>query len=287
MEDYNNNSSPLSVCWNITSVCNDNCEFCYRNSNSKILSLEENKTILRKLIKSGVKKISLIGGEPLLYDGLFDLIMLAHEAGVVTSLTTNGILLDKEILTILDKCLDWLTLSLDASNEQLQTRLTRNENHFEKNISLLEIIKSNNYSVNIKINTLVTKINKHDVPNITNIIREYNVKRWKIFRFFPIRGQAIENISKFNITDDDYNRMRKEVTLMRRFIKGCNICFADKDTLKDSYFLLFSDGTVMNSCNEQDVIVGNLLSDEIADIWSKEYFNKSRHIEVHDWLINE
>lgn len=57
---------PNSVCWNITSQCNDNCLFCYRNRDSKEMDFEKQKIIVEKIADSGIRKVTLAGGEPLM-----------------------------------------------------------------------------------------------------------------------------------------------------------------------------------------------------------------------------
>lgn len=63
-----------SVCWDITSRCNENCKFCYHNARNKDLSLEDNRIIFKRSLDFGPEKISFMGGEPLLYNDLFKLI---------------------------------------------------------------------------------------------------------------------------------------------------------------------------------------------------------------------
>lgn len=58
------------ICWNITNVCNDDCEFCFRDNLSQPLSLESNIKIVNKIIDGGIQHIAFSGGEPLLYDGI-------------------------------------------------------------------------------------------------------------------------------------------------------------------------------------------------------------------------
>lgn len=52
-----------SVCWNITSKCNENCKFCYRVLTEQENDIEENKKILEVLAKLSVDKISWTGAK--------------------------------------------------------------------------------------------------------------------------------------------------------------------------------------------------------------------------------
>jgi MoaA/NifB/PqqE/SkfB family radical SAM enzyme len=96
-------NSITSVCWDITSKCNDACKFCFRDANSVDLPLADNLIILNKLIDYGIKKITFTGGEASLYHNLWHLIQCAHNHEIYTNLVTN-----------MEKYLNCITLSLDG-----------------------------------------------------------------------------------------------------------------------------------------------------------------------------
>lgn len=79
-----------SVCWCVTSRCNECCKFCYRFNNYKELSLQDNLYILSVLKRLNVKEISFTGGEALLYPHLFELMSQTHKYGIKNKLITNG-----------------------------------------------------------------------------------------------------------------------------------------------------------------------------------------------------
>ena len=110
-----------SICWDITSRCNECCGFCYRNPNNKELDLNSNKIILKKLIDFGVDKISFVGGEPFLYTGLFELLEWGKSYAkdkTVFSITTNAILLtniiDNEIVGTVSTSERWVDMCCDT-----------------------------------------------------------------------------------------------------------------------------------------------------------------------------
>ncbi|MBQ9012993.1 MAG: radical SAM protein [Bacilli bacterium] len=268
---------PNSICWNITSKCNERCEFCYRDNISEDLEFDVNKKILDKIIASGVKKITFAGGEPLMYKGVLELIKYAKKNGVITSLTTNSILLSDELLLQLDGVLDWITLSLDAHNGELQTKMTRNKNHFDNVLRILDTINKNNLSMKIKINTIVSKINKDEVKHMIDIINKYNIYRWKLFQFIPLRGSAEINIDKFYISDDDFLKVKNEIMIKDDMTKNKIITFTDRNSLESSYFVIFPNGDVRISTDLKDTLVGNLIKDDIREIWKNTCFEKNSH----------
>ena len=200
-----NKNIPNSVCWNITNRCNDNCLFCYRDINTKEISFEKQKKIIDAISSTGIYKLTFVGGEPLLVKNIQQLILYAKDKGLNVSLTTNGIILNGELLEFCLKELDWLTLPMDSYYEKGQSKMSRNPNHFKKIYKILDF--ANDYSkrnCKIKINTVVSNINKEDIKYIAHIIDEKNINRWKLFQFVPLRDSAKENSKIFEIKSEDF-----------------------------------------------------------------------------------
>ena len=65
----------------------------------------------------GYRVMSVSGGEPLLYPGLAQLLRAAHTSGLVTTVTTNGMLLDQRQLDVLQADCDLVAISLDGIPE--------------------------------------------------------------------------------------------------------------------------------------------------------------------------
>lgn len=120
MSDY----KPYLVSWNLTRRCNLMCPHCYIDSrvskpgprNSE-LTLDEAKLVIDELsyLNSHLMLI-LSGGEPMLRDDIFEIIKYASEAGFITVMGSNGILLTKENLNLLKKAgLKGVGVSIDSA----------------------------------------------------------------------------------------------------------------------------------------------------------------------------
>lgn len=265
-----------SICWDITSKCNECCGFCYRNQNIKELDLNSNKFILKKLIDFGVDKISFVGGEPLLYKDLFELVEWGRtyaKEKTVFSITTNGILLtdiiDNQIIIntkLIEQLLqlfDWITFSLDGSNSKIQNKMGRNSLHFDRIISILEYLSQNGYPNKIKINTVVSKINANCIVDLYKLLCKYNVKRWKIFRFLPSRGNALEYKDKYYISEDTFIRIINEIDKQNTQIR---ITINGHDNFDNSYITISSEGNLVIFNNDIYVNKVNLLHEDISNI---------------------
>lgn len=278
-------SSPLSVCWNITNKCNDNCQFCFRNCEAPELDIYKNNYILDKFIEGGVKKVSFIGGEPLVYDSLDFLLNKAKRAGIITSITTNGLCITEEWLESHENIVDWLTLALDGSNIEVQTAMTRNEKHFENVIHILNYIQDKKLKYNLKINSVASKVNIDDMRNIYSVIKDRGIKRWKIFKFYSVRGVSIENEKKFSITKEAYMNLKKEIISLHKEDNQIKIEFIDDEKLDSHHFIVFPDGCVSATQKGKDCIKGNILEDDLSAMWEYYFNNIDEHLESHKWLI--
>lgn len=81
----------------VSNYCRKGCPFCYNSSNQEGATswkVDEIIAFAKSCIENGVKAISLGGGEPLDYDGIFDVIAALYPLCYVT-LTTNGLPLDR------------------------------------------------------------------------------------------------------------------------------------------------------------------------------------------------
>lgn len=112
----------------VTDRCNFRCRYCMPREvygadwqflgRGDILAFEEIARIARIVAKLGVQKLRLTGGEPLLRNGLPDLIrMLAAIDGVDIALTTNASLLAAQAPALVDAGLRRITVSLDSLDD--------------------------------------------------------------------------------------------------------------------------------------------------------------------------
>lgn len=276
-----------SICWDITPRCNEHCGFCYRNSNNKELDLEYNKIILKKILDFGVDKISFVGGEPLLYNGLFELLEWGRsysKGKTMFSITTNAIMLsdfkdnvitiNAEMMDLILKMFDWVTFSLDAPNKEIQSLMGRNPIHYNRIITLLEYFRNNNIQNKVKINTVVSNINFNYIIDLYKILCEYPVKRWKLFRFLPSRGSALEYKDKYYISKEAFMNKMQEVTKYNIQNK-IKISVNGYDNFNNSYITISPDGKLIVYDNGKYKNKVDLLCEDISQIL--QYINLAEH----------
>ena len=116
----------------VTDRCNIRCFYCMPEyvkflHQSRVLTFEEIARFVGVIAKSGVNKLRLTGGEPLVRRDLPVLItMLTAIDGINDiALTTNGLLLAENASALRDAGLDRLNISLDTLDENVFEKISR------------------------------------------------------------------------------------------------------------------------------------------------------------------
>ena len=159
----------------LTSNCNLRCQYCMPEQ--KIKQTEEmlsqkNLIHLVELISStGIKKIRLTGGEPLLYPNIEDLIIRFKAIQGIEKivLTTNGILLSNKVDVLKKAGISGINLSLDCIDKDLFREITRGGD-IDKVILGIKLAQKEN--IPLKINSVIMQgINKKEIIHLPMIIK--------------------------------------------------------------------------------------------------------------------
>lgn len=262
-----------SICWNITSRCNEQCKYCYRILNNTENSLKENIEILELLNKLSVKKISWTGGEALLYPNLIELLKIAKSYGIINTLLTNGKILTKEKLVELEPYLDYITFSYDSNNSNINIVMGRGKEHSKHIIELLNFIKENNLDIKVKINTLISKVNKNEIRDIGNTLVKYKIERWKLFKFMPLRNYAITNSINFEIRDEEFNNVVSKIKKI--YSSDIKIEECNEEKIQKNYLLINSRGDFLITQNFKDKKIFNIKENNNIEILRKYIMEKN------------
>lgn len=282
-----------NVCWDIINKCNDNCLFCYRDKDCKELSYTEKQKVLQKIYDSNVvRKLTITGGEPLLYQDLFKLLNSVNKPiKLQLALVTNGICLadydsntnsfkiNEELLNQVLKTFSWISFSLDSYNEQYDTK-TRNPLHFKRIKFILDYISKHKLNINIKINTLVSKQNYQNVEKIHNLISNYPmIKRWKLFRYVSNSNSSVKTDEYFNISDKAFEEVKNYIKELESNIK--EILFLDNTCYEKCYISVKADGVIRVLKDSEYLDVCDLDKESIMDFVDSPFFSKQLHRENH------
>ena len=109
--------------------CNHRCIFCavdYLEYKPRFLDLNTLKKAVKQAGKLGVKSIMYAGeGEPLLYKDISEIVKYTKDCCIDVAITTNGVLLEKEISKKILKYLSWIRISLNAGTSRTYAKIHR------------------------------------------------------------------------------------------------------------------------------------------------------------------
>ena len=132
--DFKNRNTVIkALCLHVAHTCNLNCEYCFASQGKyhgerALMSFEVGKRALDFLIEnSGTRRnleVDFFGGEPLMnWDVVKELVSYArvqektHNKNFRFTLTTNGILIDDDVIDFCNKEMSNVVLSLDGRKE--------------------------------------------------------------------------------------------------------------------------------------------------------------------------
>lgn len=154
---------PRALCLNISGACNMRCRYCFTHENTHfhdnvLMSQDTAKLAVDFLFNTAYPsfEIDFFGGEPLLnWDVVKNAVIYAKQKfnsknkTLKLSLTTNGLMLDDEIIEFLNKHNVSLTLSLDGPPEvnDKMRKLTDGGGSFYKAVeNFKKLLERRNYS---------------------------------------------------------------------------------------------------------------------------------------------
>lgn len=221
------------------------------------LSTEEWKTILHKAFKAGIPHLLFTGGEPTLREDLAEILQEAEDLGLVTGLLSDGLKLGDQayLESLLASGLDHFMMIFDPEDERdwrvLETVLPedlfttvhltlRNGNDLQPVIRRLAEVGANAISLSAANPALADKL---------QMLRDYAAV------------QQLELVWDLPVPYSSNNPVSLE---LEQSSEGAASAGAGK-----AWLYVEPDGDVLPAQGLSDQILGNLLTDEWEQIWSK------------------
>jgi len=206
-----------------TKNCNLNCTYCFEGKKSKIKmpisSIEHIINFIEDLRNSNLLydnkniQIDFNGGETLLNKQfIFSFIKLTQNHGYRYSLTTNGTLIDQEVIDLINKYKINIQVSLDGNKKShdLNRKFNNSEGSFD--IVLLKLKEIQSKCPNIKLTT-VCVVTPETVKNFAE-----NVKFLFFNGFYDI-GTTV--CSDYIWSENDYLEYKKQLKILGDFYIKC------------------------------------------------------------------
>ena len=185
----------------IVDKCNFRCNFCMPDEpewleNDRILTDDEIIRLVTILSSFGIDRVRVTGGEPLVRNGVENLISrIVTIPGIhSTGITTNGYFLAQKAQALKDAGLNSVTVSLHSLNAKRFSSVTRRDVH-ENVISGIRAAREAGFK-NVKLNAVIVRgYNDDEILDFTELAytQGFNVR---FIEYMPFDGKKMWDTSK-------------------------------------------------------------------------------------------
>lgn len=184
---------PQEVVIEVTNHCNLACIMC-PHSSMKRSKGKMDKALFKKIINEISGKTELVylygTGESLIHSEIYDFIDYAHEQGLFTVLSTNGLLMTRDTSErLLTSKLDHLTIALDGGVKETYESI-RIKGDFDTLIcnikDFLKAKKRRGHGPYTCLQVIYMKKNAHEKKLFKNLFNKEEIRQIDQFRFKPL-----------------------------------------------------------------------------------------------------
>jgi len=206
----------------VTDRCNYKCVYCRTGeygAQYPELAIDEYLRLIRLFVNLGIEKVRLTGGEPLLRNGLIELIQELATLRTISgepldiALTTNGHLLDKMAVPLKAAGLNRVTVSMDAVDDSTFERITRVPGSFKKVLAGVRAAKAAGLTP-LKINCVLLRgFNDGEIEGFARFAREEDVIV-RFIEFMPLEEGRLWSPEIVVTLDEIVTRISREMPLV-------------------------------------------------------------------------
>ncbi|MEA4832400.1 MAG: radical SAM protein [Oscillospiraceae bacterium] len=185
---------PLAGTAELSPICNMNCRMCYvRRTRSEVdllgglIGPETWKKLLDEAYDAGMLFLLITGGEPLVYDGFWDIYEHFSSKGIVITVNTNATLIDEKAADrFLKNPPAKLNITLYGTSNDTYERLCGNPHGFDQVMNAVKLLRDRN--IPCKFNSSVTPENYYELPEMYRIAESFGIAlQAATYMFPPIR----------------------------------------------------------------------------------------------------
>ena len=269
----------------LTDSCNLRCLYCLPDGcktalhDNSLLSHEDYLRLVPLIVSTGITKIRLTGGEPLLYPHLKELTAAFKKLKGIEkiALTTNGILLADKIDELAAGGLDEVNISLDAMDPELFSRLTHGG---ELHRVLSGIKRCLQLNLPIKLNSVIMQhVNDDQIIPLVQFAQDNNIplRFIELMPFGAADGQRGMNEAALkNVLCKHFGSLRPVETSDKS--SPAHYCIADKLTVPVGFISTLSHSFCSNCARirltSRGILRPCLLENSGTDL--KQMINKGR-----------
>lgn len=222
----------------LTDKCNLRCTYCNPTdlpkgfyANVPRMNADEIESIASVFVKSGVKKIRITGGEPLVRRDAKEIILRLAKYPVKLAITTNGVFVHEFIETFKEAGLKSVNVSLDSLQKDNYFSITHRD-EYNRVINNIQLLLANDFHV--KVNVVVMKnVNDNEILDFIEWTKEFPM-HVRFIEYMPFSGNQWSKEKVFT-----HQQILDIISSKYHFIKLLN----EKNDTAKKYFVPEHQGT--------------------------------------------
>jgi len=294
--------------------CNLRCSMCelwkktseYKKMGKQELTTEEMKAVINDYASIGTAGIGFSGGEPLLRQDMLELITYAKKKGMVTHLSSNGMIINTNLAKkIMESGLDAIGFSLDGATAETHDGIRGAKGSYDKVIKAIgifnELNKIRKRKIVIVVVTVISALNLDEIINLVYLLKKVGVDKISFIPFHDIgilsdgiptmikHKIKLKELKKLDKLIDDLIEIKKKEEIIDSsgdYLRLFKYCFRDKplpitcyagyatfsvDSYGDMYpcFPILQMGLTKNIANVRDI--------SLKDYWKSKELKEMRN----------
>ncbi|MFH1220370.1 MAG: radical SAM protein [Candidatus Eisenbacteria bacterium] len=272
MSGFRRSPAPLFMIWEATHDCNLDCSLCYlrgiKDKRTGTLKTTEIKRIVGEAARAGLFCLVISGGEPLLRNDVFEVREYAKRLGLLASLTTNGLLIDRSNIAEISE-FDQITVSIDGMHENAYRGMGRAANAGPKDLA--DTIRAlRDLSPGLMLNAQIV-VHAGNWPNLLDDnAKFYNLGVDAVFQLTYDSRFEIDRALWYSMIDRMQFRNAKLGWIQRRFLRLfpqiAEGSFVSPCLALTSNFVVSPEGHLL-PCNYQRVRIADLRERPFPAVW--------------------
>lgn len=196
IENTARNDGLLSMEIEFNRICNFNCVYCYARNGSndgQDLTKEEFCDVINQARDLGARKIIILGGEPMLYPHIIEMLQYIKKSGMEIELFTNGTNITQSTAKVLSEYGVVVVLKMNTFDEKLQDTLSGKKGAYKQIHTAFKNLKQAGYPHNqpFGISTIICRQNIDELVNMWVWLRDQNITPY--FEMITPQGKAKKN----------------------------------------------------------------------------------------------
>lgn len=200
----------------VTHRCNLACIHCSSEASpscSRAMPVERALHLLDECLALGVKEVAFSGGEPLLWDGLFDAVRKCSDGGITPAIYTSGNIdgCHDAMRCLKENGAGCVIFSLFAGRQDAHDRITRRRGSFDQTLAAIDAARR--ARLRVELHFVPMRRNYTELSRLVELANDKQVSRVSVLRFVTQGRGAIQ--PSMALTHDQNRELRRLITTGR------------------------------------------------------------------------